>query len=284
MTRSQTSRPSIPHAIVMVALSCITISASGAEQTRYGNVISKFVANDCNGAVVELNAGLAADQADIVYLAAAMFEQGNCLRQDWEKAAQLYQRAYTLGNERAVPKLVALFALKNHDPAAALAWAALRPLGLPAACVPSAAGLLDPSVLGAELSAWPADRLKACVYTAGVIYKIFSELGFSGSEWPDSKKLKFEVTFLPAADSIEWRTPDGEVTYSGAAKNNQKSNKPVFLEHAFNSVSRLGDKVLATYGPISNIDQTWKVTTRVDLNIKYLDPPSGLKFPIYIDK
>jgi hypothetical protein len=104
--------------------------------------------------------------------AGMMYEYGDCVEPDWEKAGQYYQRAAQAGIKLALPRLVALYAAQYRDPAAALWWAAQRPSMLPNTCVPGSNPLNSTEAFLSELRGWANTHLKACTYYAGVAARL----------------------------------------------------------------------------------------------------------------
>jgi len=188
--------------------------ASKSDVVETYSVLAAMIENRCGDAVAELNRKLPNKNPEILILAGTMYEKGQCLNEDWEKGAQLYQQAAQLGARSALPRLVALYALHDHDPAAALWWAAQRPTMLPKACLPTADPLKDaPSFLN-ELRSWPIPQLSACSYHAGVIFRMLSDTSY-GVLFGASDEAKMEVQLNAETATIQWQEiGDKKITLS----------------------------------------------------------------------
>lgn len=178
--------------------------AAKADMVETYSVLAAIIGNRCVDAVAELNRKLPNKNPEILILAGTMYEKGQCLNEDWEKGAQLYQQAAQLGAQAALSRLVAVYALHDRDPAAALWWAAQRPTMLPKACVPAADPLKDATSFINELRAWPAPQLSACSYHAGVIFRMLSDTSY-GVLFGPSDEAKIEVQLNAGAATIQWQ-------------------------------------------------------------------------------
>jgi TPR repeat protein len=91
--------------------------------------------SDCVAAASALNAGLAKSHPEVWLLAGAMFEDGLCLKANWDRALNFYQRADGAGLPSAAARLAAGYATAagGRDLAASLWWAARAKTALPAA-------------------------------------------------------------------------------------------------------------------------------------------------------
>lgn len=167
-------------------------------------VLDAIQKRDCPGAVAGLNAGLAKAYPEIFTLAGALYEDGVCVRQNWQRAEGLYQRAVAVNHPGVAARLAAGYASAagGRDRAAALWWAARAKTALPAACagVVPLAGDADKFI--AALQAWPATQIEHCAYAAAVMASVQAEL-----EQPDFAASYGMVgtvvmNFVPAQGSI----------------------------------------------------------------------------------
>jgi len=69
-------------------------------------VTEAMVKRDCTAAAAALNAGLAKQHPEVWLLAGAMFEDGLCLKPNWDRAVNFYQRADSAGQPAAALRLV----------------------------------------------------------------------------------------------------------------------------------------------------------------------------------
>jgi hypothetical protein len=133
---------------------------------------------DCAGAVSALNAGLAKAYPQVWMLAGAMYEDGICLKANWDRAVSFYQRADAAGHAGAAQRLAAGYAspVGGRDLAAALWWAARARTALPSPCAQVVPLADDADRFIAALKAWPAGQLGACAYAAAVMSSVQGEL------------------------------------------------------------------------------------------------------------
>lgn len=132
---------------------------------------SAFAA-ECAAVADELNSRLQHRQPGPLMEAGSMYEYGDCVEKDWEKAAQFFQQAQAAGAKQALPRLVALFAVQNRDPAAAMWWAVQGSFMLPKTCIPTTDPLKDSIGFVDELRTWAGSKLGACVYHAGIMSRV----------------------------------------------------------------------------------------------------------------
>jgi len=169
-------------------------------------VTDAVVRRDCVGAVAALNIGLSKGMPEVITLAGAMYEEGLCVKPNWDRAVSLYQRAANAGHPGVAARLAAGYASASggRDKAAALWWAVRAKTALPTACTP-AASVDDPDRFVAALQAWPAGRLDACAYTAAVMANIQAEAEGEGPSLASSFGLvgKIRVVFVPEKGSLD---------------------------------------------------------------------------------
>lgn len=227
------------------------------------DVLIQIQAKDCAAAVQALNKGLADQQPGVIMLAGTMYEQGQCLKPDWERAAHFYQRAYEAGNNAALPRLISGYAEKNRDPGAALWWQTKQGYPLPAECGSANQLVGDPEAFVAALNAWPKERLAACVYTAGVTQRILGDIqyqdGSRGYEQPGITIMRF----VPATGTITWtseRTGRIKVSQTEPATRDPRSlPDDVFLKR----MHAIGERTLHQFAKPNNIDPAWKVDVKI---------------------
>ncbi|HEX9171255.1 MAG TPA: hypothetical protein VF861_01190 [Telluria sp.] len=192
---------------LLSALAALSLSAA-ARNTPAENsveaVLEHIQARDCKGAVDALKAGLANNHPEVALLAGSMYDNGICVRRDWQRAATFYILADQGGQKAAVQRLIAGYAAPENGPdtAAALWWASRE--GQPAApCGVSAKAAQDPDRFVAELGAWPQQRLAQCNYVVGVMATMAGELRYPDRPFDFSMGGEVEVLFLPAVPRVD---------------------------------------------------------------------------------
>ena len=141
------------------------------------SVVDAITQGDCPGAVARLNAGLARAFPEVFGLAGAMYEEGLCLKPNWDRALAFYQRAAGAGQPGFTARIAAGYAapIGGRDLATALWWALRAKTALPEPCARVAPLVDDADKFVAALNAWPAGQLGACAYAAAVMATIQAE-------------------------------------------------------------------------------------------------------------
>ena len=169
-------------------------------------VTTALAKRDCGGAVAALNVGLGKGYPEVVTLAGALYEEGVCVKQNWDRAVSLYQRAANAGHPGVAARLAAGYASAQggRDKAASVWWAVRAQTALPTVCKP-AASTDDPDRFIAALKAWPAGQLDACAYAAAIMANIQAEAEGEGSSLATSFGLlgNIRVVFVPHKGSVE---------------------------------------------------------------------------------
>lgn len=171
----------ISIAILLLA-ACGTTAHAG---TRSGALAVDAIrgsieARDCGLAVDRLKSGLKNAYPEVFLLAGSMYENGICVKRDWDRAATFYVQAHEAGEKDAAARIAAGYAdpANGADVAAALWWAWKTPgFRLDQCAVPGEA-MADPDSFVAALKAWPAARLAACNYVAGVMSTMSAEVKY----------------------------------------------------------------------------------------------------------
>jgi hypothetical protein len=174
--------------------------------------VRNAIANgDCKGAVSALNRGLAAHHEEVQLLAGTMYENGICLKANWDRAVNFYTQAYNNGHEDAPNvltgagyHLAAGFAAPENGPdvASALWWGSRAQLRY-GDCMPTGDAATDPDKFLAEVKTWSDARIGICTYEVGVIAAIAAEVRYMNQnrQWAiDGNVL---VTFKPAVPRID---------------------------------------------------------------------------------
>jgi len=169
-------------------------------------VTAALAKRDCPGAVAALNAGLGKGYPEVVTLAGALYEEGVCVKPNWDRAVSLYQRAVNAGHPGVAARLAAGYASAQggRDKAAAVWWAVRAQTALPAVCKPAASSD-DTDRFIAALQAWPAGQLDTCAYAAAIMANIQAEAEGEGPSLATSFALvgKIRVVFVPHEGSVE---------------------------------------------------------------------------------
>ena len=146
---------------------CLTPAAVGAE--------------DCSKVSGLLNSRIEELKVEGLMEAAERYEFGKCVKPDWEKSAQYYQRAALGKVPKAALRLTALFAVENRDPAAALYWAARNPAILSKECLTAENPIKNANGFIEELKTWPRNKLIGCTYQAGLASRVMENF----NQWPN---------------------------------------------------------------------------------------------------
>lgn len=247
-------------------------SSNGKSQNIHNSETSpasiKIMLGLCHEAGALVNEGLEKKRANFQFLAATMYENGECTETNWETAAKYYQHAFQSGIQLALPRMVALYARSNRDPAAALWWGSHRAELLPPACVPTSHPVKATAAFIDELAQWPEDRLRACVYSAGVVFRIWSDVGYIR----DSGRGNLEditVVFKPGAGTIEWidyrKNLLATSRWQSVRSELDTSSAPEDDDFAL-ELWTIGVRALQQFGQPPSVDQNWiiKKTYRME--------------------
>jgi TPR repeat protein len=239
----------------------------GGPQTESEKAVQAVVdavgRKDCPGAVAALNAGLAKGHADVTVLAGAMFEDGICVRQNWDRALSLYQRAMAAGHPTAAARLAAGSAAPagGRDKAATLWWATQARTPMPAECA-VAPGSDDPDRFVATLKGWSAERLEACFYVAAVMASVQAEAAQPGLASGFGLAGSANVMFTPAQRRVEVLgeltddTASGRVAEGGPEEAARR--RRAFTTH----LQTTGERALARFAAPVAVPAEWRVLAR----------------------
>jgi hypothetical protein len=207
--------------LASLALPLAARAAPGPEAA--GRVLRHIIAEDCAGAVAQLKEGLANGYPEVNLLAGTLFDNGVCVKADWNKAVHFYVRAADGGQKAALYRLAAGFAAPEHgaDVAAALWWAsrAKGEFSLKACPIPDAA-LADPDRFVEELRSWPAQRVALCNYLVGVVATLAGEIRYPPRALTRGVEGDVQLRFTPAFPRVDLRTakaPQYRVLAQGTA-------------------------------------------------------------------
>ena len=237
------------------------------------NVLVFIEHKNCAGAVKALNAGIAEGDKAILLLAAAMYEDGLCLKQDWPRAAAMYQRAHEAGNKAAIPRLVAGYALPGREQATAIWWAAQSGRTYIQSCAPSANPLTETDAFVEEMRKWSKAHMDACTYTLGVAFSIFGDMEFPVDALSFGNSGNIKMHFEPSKGTVDWEKLEdtspgmvmGLITRNNMTEARSVKNKNRLLEHS----DEIGKTVLKRYPRPIGIPVDWVVETVYIFSIEH---------------
>ena len=252
--------------------SCIAAGAatrpeeSRAERDTLAGVINALDHKDCARAVSRLNAGLSSRYPGVYLMAGTMYEEGLCLKPNWERAERMYRLAHEAGHGAGLLRLVAGLAQGGRDSAAAVWWAQqTTELPLVEDCRVPQRIWSDPDLFVATIKLWPAARLAGCVYVAGVMAHVAGDLEYPGAALAGNLGGTVELDYTPAQGSMQWRTVDldkgvvyGLNTGDSLAEGNSRKTR-ASLER---TLGELGAQALKRFEQPAGIDPAWRVQTR----------------------
>jgi hypothetical protein len=202
---------------ILLAAAGLALSSlpAAAETSPYGSkavmaIADRIAARDCAGAVDDLNSNLKKGFAEVALLAGSMYDNGICVKHDWERAVPYYIQAWEGGLEDGADRLAAGYAAPENgaDVAAALWWASRQRNrnwqvhGAPG-CAVSAAAANDMDRFVAELQTWPQARLQECNYMTGVMSTLTAELRYPAIAAMYRVGGDVTVHFLPGVPRID---------------------------------------------------------------------------------
>ncbi len=243
---------------------------SVAERDTVASVHLALQYKDCSRAVSHLNGGLRARYTGIYLLAGAMYENGLCLKADWDRAQGLYQRAQEAGHSGGGYRLVAGAAVNPpgagpRDVGLALWWGQeVLGAGLPEPCRVPAFVHKDAEAYVLTLQRWPPERLAHCVYSAGVMAAAIADLAFPSAAVELQLTGEIEMRFLPARGEIEWKTLSLDVADSIGLRGQEAAERRLTRKgrETFESYMRdLGERALKRYIRPAGIPDNWVMTS-----------------------
>ena len=267
-----------------VATGCVVAAATALaapwvqtprDREAVASVWTYIDAKDCPGAVRTLNAGVAQGHPSVLLLAGAMFESGICLKPNWERAVDFYQRADAAGHPRAASRLASGYAVPGAglDRAAAIWWALRSGVALPAECRTIAPLTGDPDRFVAAMRTWPVSLVDACTYVAGVTSTIAGDIEFSSRANAFGLKGVVTVSFEPARELVDVETnsvefiqlpgvTSGDVMLDRQSKSVKQEFERDLREAAARAVKR--------YPKPPGIEPSW--TVRQQFSFDYVGP------------
>jgi hypothetical protein len=241
---------------------------TAAEQEWLGGVHSALGHRDCARVVSRLNDGLEKRFPEAYVMAGALYEQGLCLKAQWDRAATMYQRALAAGHRGGHYRLVA--GMAERDAPVALWWAQEGDgVMLPEACRVPADRHRDAGAFAAVLQSWPAGRIAACAYMAGVVAAVSGEIEYPGDAIGTLVEGGIRLHFKPAEGRIEW-LPLELSQYSVANQLRDQPVMPRVNERLRAYAEEVGRRALARFPRPDGIDPSWQalVDFRFDFNMR----------------
>ncbi len=200
---------------VMLALGAAPAGAAGrkeppgeVEVQAVAGIHDALRAGDCALVASRLNDGLKRKYPSVYLLAGTLYEQGLCLKRDWDRAARLFEQAHDAGEPQGRQRMIAGLAEGGRDRAAAMYWALEDPSGLPEECQAGRDLRHEPEAYVAQLRRWPAGRLDACVYLVGVVNAIAGEIEYPSVGTAYAVYGSYRMDFHPATAAVEWEELD----------------------------------------------------------------------------
>ncbi|HET9976389.1 MAG TPA: hypothetical protein VFQ20_03055 [Burkholderiaceae bacterium] len=223
------------------------------------SVIDAVAAADCAGATARLNAGIAKAYPEVFALAGVMFEEGLCLKPNWERALGFYERALAAGQGGVAARIAAGYAapIGGRDQAAALWWSIRARTALPAPCSSVANLVADADKFVAALNAWPAGQLRACAYAAAVMATIQADAESPLFAAGTGLRGSFKVTVLPEQGRVD--IDDAAVLAAGGAPTSTDDRDATEAKKALSArLRRAADLALKRYDRPAGIAADWR--------------------------
>jgi hypothetical protein len=256
-------RLAIALAAALFATAAAAQALAPAEEQFRTELLARLKARDCEGAVRTVNEGLKLAKPSVWLMVGAMYEQGTCLKPNWDRALQFYQRAEAAGHRGARARIVAGQA--GRDPAAALWWAlGDSPQGLPAPCMAVAPLAKEPERFVEALRQWPKATLDGCVYVVAVLAAIDVESDEVTSMRVEDWSGTLRMDFTPAGGSIRWVWADLQRASTQSAISREEGLRRAqtrgAAEMAFAAMEEISQQALQKTARPAGIDPAWTVT------------------------
>jgi len=223
------------------------------------SVVDAVAAADCAAATARLNAGIAKSYPEVFTLAGVMFEDGLCLKPNWDRALGFYERALAAGQGGIAARIAAGYAapIGGRDLATALWWSIRARTALPAPCASVVPLAADADKFVAALNAWPAGQLRACAYSAAVMASIQADAESPSLGAGTGLRGSFKVTVLPAQGKVDIN--DDAVLAAGAAPTSTDDRDASEAKKALSArLIRTADRALKRYERPAGIAPDWR--------------------------
>jgi len=250
-------------AAVFAALSAPQVMAAAtpedAQTDRIADAVIRSVRNaiaggNCDAAVYHLKDGLKSKRPKVALLAGSMYEQGLCVKRDWDSAVSYYALAADGGLDEGADRLAAGYADPANGPdiAAALWWAQQRRVGRLelSYCAIGTEAAQDPDRFVAELGKWEPERLAICNYVLGVSSMLQAELAYPELAAEFGLGAEIRYIFHPGKPAVELQQSETQeyamlgVIDGDALRYRNRKDKTGGFEKTLNDVAR---RALARY-------------------------------------
>jgi hypothetical protein len=241
------------------------VAMSDAERAVQ-SVIDAVAAADCAGATARLNAGIAKGYAEVLALAGVMFEDGLCLKPNWDRALGFYERALAAGQGGMAARIAAGYAapIGGRDQATALWWAIRAQTALPATCASVAPLAADADRFVAALNAWPAGQLSACAYAAAVMATIQADAESPLLAAGTGLRGSFKVVLVPQQGRVD--IDDAAVLAAGGAPTSTDDRDATEAKKALSArLRQTAERALKRYERPAGIPADWRAQARFAL-------------------
>lgn len=235
-------------------------------------VVDAVAKADCPAAVVKLNTGLGKGYPEVHTLAGAMYEEGLCLKPNWDRALGFYQRAIDAGHPGAAARVAAGYAapIGGRDLATSLWWAVRAKTPLPAPCARVAPLADDADKFVAVLNTWPVGQLSACTYAAAVMATIQAEAESAGLAATYGLEGKLRFSFVPEqgrvdiADELVAAPPLPGVAADATTR---ERNAQAARQALAAQMRQLADRALRRYDKPPGIAPEWRAQAEFALKL-----------------
>ncbi|MGX9216870.1 hypothetical protein ACWV27_00450 [Massilia varians] len=233
-----------------------------------------IAAQDCRQAVDRLKSGLKNEYPEVFLLAGSMYENGICVRRDWDRAVTFYVQAHDAGEKDGAARIAAGYAdpANGADVAAALWWAMKTPPFRSGACGMPKEATADPDRFVAELKTWPQARLAACNYVAGVLSTIAAEVKYPDQAVAHAIGGDVKLRFLPGIPRIDLQRGESrEYEMVGwVMADTLRDRKTRRMANGFEAeLSRVANRALQRYPHPGGIPADTLIETTFTFGIQY---------------
>ena len=226
-------------------------------------------AKNCTGAVAALNTGLAKAHNEVLVLAGAMFQDGICVKANWDRAVRFYERAHAAGSPVAAPHLVAGYASTagGRDLGTALWWAAKANTAVPSACADVVPLANDTTQFVAALNKWPAGQLQGCAYAAAVMASVQADAASHELQASLGLKGTLKIAFSPASGQMSFEqdlglAPTNKVALD--AGNQERAMRNALAEH----LRDLAERSVKRFEKPTSMAPDWRVAAEIAFSPK----------------
>jgi hypothetical protein len=269
--------------ILLAGLIGLSSFGAAAEESHYGrravsDIRHRIELQNCEGAVADLKAGLKKEFVEVTLLAGSMYDNGVCVKRDWERAVQFYIQAWQGGMQEAADRLAAGYAAPENgaDVAAALWWShrgsdiGKRAKGM-ADCRTSAPAADDIDRFVAELQTWPKKRLDICNYLIGVMSTLSAEVGYPGLAYAYNVGADVNLRFLPSLPQVDLKRGEVRETrmYGVVDGDDARDGRSKSVSGFEKALREVADRALRRYPHPGGIPADALITTEWHFEIRY---------------